>query len=125
MEVVIRGEGVYDDAVLWDAYTVNLVAVGISFSVRGWGFVNVWPDTVKCCCYYYDPGISDFVGNGKWYGLADYIRFTNVQPGGYLAAFCLDKYNNVSPQVTSYTFTAVDGGIYQFDLYTKVVTKIG
>lgn len=24
VEVVIRGEGVYDDAVLWDAYTVNL-----------------------------------------------------------------------------------------------------
>lgn len=24
VEVVIRGEGVFDDAVLWDAYTVNL-----------------------------------------------------------------------------------------------------
>lgn len=24
VEVVIRGQGVYDDAVLWDAYTINL-----------------------------------------------------------------------------------------------------
>ncbi len=49
VEVVIRGEGVYDDAVLWDAYTVNIAPPGeysltVSVATPAVGWVNISPD---------------------------------------------------------------------------------
>lgn len=114
VEVVIRGEGVYDDAVLWDAYTVNLVAVGISFQVSIWGIPD-FGSYQKWCCYYWDPGINDFVGDGKWHYSYQKIGFSNVKTGGYLAVFLL-RNSTVSPQYTSPTFSAVDGGSYMYDV---------
>jgi len=121
VEVVIRGEGVYDDAVLWDAYTVNLV--GISFSVMLWGTGGFGsPD--KWWCDYWDPGMEDFVGDKKWHRPYEDITFSNVQSGGYLAVFLL-RNSTVSSQFTSPTFEAVDGGRYQYDLDLNRVSKIG
>ncbi len=48
VEVVIRGEGVYADCVLWDAYTVNIGVVGYTLTTRvspsGAGWVTKEPD---------------------------------------------------------------------------------
>ncbi|MBA7684504.1 hypothetical protein ES703_92904 [subsurface metagenome] len=52
VEVVIRGEGVYDDAVLWDAYTVNIAPPGeytltVSVASPAVGWVSKSPDKPK------------------------------------------------------------------------------
>lgn len=120
VEVVIRGEGVYDDAVLWDAYTVNLVPVGISFQVGVWGAVWGIPIDAKWTCYYWDPGISAFVSDKQWYNSYDKIKFSNVKSGGYLVVYLLID-SIVSPQYTSPVFQAVNGGSYIYDVQTGVI----
>lgn len=124
VEVVIRGDGVYDDAVLWDAYTVNPAAVGISFYVRPWGITDDCPNPKAWCCYYWDPGINSFVGDGSWHNLPDTRQFENVQPGGYLSAFYLDYNGAVSRQYNSQVFNPINGATYQFDLATGYVYKV-
>jgi len=116
VEVVIRGEGVYDDAVFWDAYTVNLAPAGISFQIGIWG-VPDFGSYQKWWAYYWDPGINDFVDCGKWYYSYQKISFSNVQSGGYLAVFLM-RNSTVSSQYTSPTFEAVDGGSYTYDVQT-------
>jgi len=96
---------------------------GIGFQVSIWG-VPAFGSYQKWCCYYWNPGISDFVGDGKWYSSSSKIAFSNVQPGGYLAVY-LARDSTVSPQYTSPTFQAVSGGIYQYDVQLGRVTKIG
>lgn len=112
-----------ESAVLWQAYTVNMVAVGITFQVRQWGAAYEF-NADKWCCYYWDPGRNNFIGNANWYNLPDSIQFSDVQPGGYFAVFLL-RDSQTSSQYTSPTFQAVDGGIYQFDLNYLTVTKVG
>lgn len=123
VEVVIRGEGIHKDAILWDAYTMNLVPVGITFQMTVWG-TGGFGVADKWICYYWNPAINDFVSDGKWYRLYEKITFRDVAPGGYLAVFLI-KNSTVSPQFTSPTFDAVDGGIYQYDLDLNRVSKIG
>lgn len=123
VEVVISGSGVSADAVVWDAYTVNL-GLKIDFKVSQLYAANVFPGASKWMCYYWDPSISGFVGDQKWYGLTSQIQFSNVKSGGYFAVFLL-KDSTTSSQYTSPTFSAVNGGIYQYDLYYNTVSKIG
>lgn len=99
------------------------VPVGINFSVGVWGIPD-FGDYDKWCCYYWDPGIGDFVGDGKWYYPYQKISFANVKPGGDLAVFLL-RGSTTSRQYTSPTFDAVNGGVYQFDLQLERVSKIG
>ena len=96
---------------------------GISFQVAIWG-VPAFGSYQKWWAYYWDPGIGDFVSCGKWYNSYDKIAFSNVKSGGYLAVF-LKRDSVVSPQYTSPTFQAVDGGIYQYDVELGRVSKIG
>lgn len=90
------------------------VPVGISFQISIWGIPD-FGSYQKWCCYYWDPGIGDFVGDGKWYHSYEKITFSNVKPGGYLAVF-LKRNSTVSSQYTSPTFEAVDGGSYTYDV---------
>jgi len=96
---------------------------GIGFQVSIWG-VPDFGSYQKWCCYYWNPGIGDFVGDGKWYSSSSKIAFSNVQPGGYLAVFLM-RDSTVSSQHTSPTFQAVNGGIYQYDVQLGRVSKIG
>ena len=107
----------------WSVITISTVPVGVSFQVAVWG-VPAFGSYQKWCCYYWDPGISNFVGDGKWYNSYDKIAFKNVKSGGYFAVF-LQRDSTVSSQYTSPTFQAVDGGIYQYDVQLGRVTKIG
>ena len=93
---------------------VEEVPVGITFSVSIWGIPD-FGSYQKWCCYYWDPGIGDFVGDGKWYYSYQKIGFSNVKSGGYLAVFLL-RNSTVSAQYTSPTFEAVDGGSYTYDV---------
>lgn len=99
------------------------VPVGIAFQVSIWGIPD-FGSYQKWCCYYWDPGINDFVGDGKWHYSYQKIGFSNVKTGGYLAVFLL-RNSTVSSQYTSPTFDAVDGGIYQYDVQLGRVSKIG
>jgi len=123
VEAVITGEGVHDDAVIWDAYTVN-IGVGIRFGVRPWGTTPDCPTPKSWTCYYWDPGINDFVGDGQWNDLPDIRWFDNVQPGGYLNAYYLDYSGAVSQAYYSEVFNPVDGGTYQFELATGRVYRV-
>lgn len=90
------------------------VAVGITFQVSIWGI----PDFGQYdywACYYWDPGINDFVNHGEWYRSYEKITFSNVKSGGYLAVFLM-RNSTVSSQYTSPRFDAVDGGVYQYDV---------
>jgi len=107
----------------WGVITIAAVPVGVSFQVSIWG-VPAFGSYQTWCCYYWDPGISNFVGDGKWDNSYDKIAFKNVKSGGYLAVF-LKRDSTVSSQYTSPTFQAVDGGIYQYDVQLGRVTKIG
>ena len=104
--------------------TVAAVAVGISFKVAQKYAEYVFSGASKWCCYYWDPGVSAWVGDGKWHGLTERIAFSKVKAGGRLAVYLL-RDTTTSPQYTSPYFTAVDGGIYQYDLYYGTVSKIG
>ncbi len=90
--------------------------VGISFQVSIWGIPG-FGLYQKWWAYYWDPGINDFVDCGKWYYSSEKIPFSNVKPGGYLAVF-VKRNSTVSPQYTSPTFIAVDGGTYVYDVNT-------
>ena len=107
----------------WSVITISTVPVGVSFQVSVWG-VPAFGSYQKWCCYYWDPGISNFVGDGKWYNSYDNIAFSNVKTGGYLAVF-LKRDSTVSSQYTSPTFQAVSGGVYQYDVQLGRVSKIG
>jgi len=96
---------------------------GIGFQVSIWG-VPAFGSYDNWMCYYWDPGIGDFVSDKKWYSSSSKIAFNNVQPGGYLAVF-LAKGSTVSSQYTSPTFQAVSGGVYQYDVVLGRVAKIG
>lgn len=103
---------------------VEEVPVGISFQISIWGIPPDFGDYDKWCCYYWDPGINDFVGDGKWYYPYQKIGFSNVKSGGYLAVFLM-RNSTVSSQYTSPTFDAVDGGVYQYDVQLGRVSRIG
>jgi len=90
------------------------VPVGITFQVSIWG-IPAFGSYQKWWAYYWDPGINDFVDCGKWYRSYEKITFSNVKSGGYLAVFLM-RNSTVSPQYTSPTFDAVDGGSYQYDV---------
>ena len=121
VEVVISGQGVYADAIIWQAYTVN-IGLKVTFNIVATGWGLVFPDAQKWCCYYWDPGKGDFVGNGKWYTVGYYIAFNDVQSGGYVAVFFLDSYNSVSQQYTGPIFNPVNGGSYWYDVSTGKVS---
>jgi len=99
------------------------IPVGVSFQVSIWGIPD-FGNYQKWCCYYWDPGTSDFIGDNKWYYSYQKIGFSNVKPGGYLAVFLL-RDSTISPQYTSPVFDAVNGGIYQYDVQLGRITKIG
>lgn len=92
----------------------------IGFQVSIWG-VPAFGSYQYWWAYYWDPGIGAFVDCGKWYSSSAKIAFSNVQPGGYLAVF-LARDSTVSPQYTSPTFQAVNGGVYQYDVQLGRVT---
>jgi hypothetical protein len=98
---------------------VQAPAAGISFQVAIWG-VPDFGSYQYWWAYYWDPGIGDFVSCGKWYNSYDKIPFSNVQPGGYLAVYLM-RDSTVSPQYTSPTFQAVNGGSYTYDVQTGVI----
>ena len=107
----------------WGVITIATVPVGLSFQVSIWG-IPAFGSYQWWKCYYWDPGISNFVGDEKWYHSYDKIAFSHVQSGGYLAVFLM-RDSAVSPQYTSPTFQAVNGGIYQYDVQLGRVIKIG
>lgn len=94
-------------------------AVGISFQVSIWGIPD-FGSYQKWCCYYWDPGIGAFVGDGQWHASSERIAFSGVQSGGYLAVF-LQRDSTISGQYNSPTFGPVDGGVYQYDVELGVV----
>jgi len=104
--------------------TMTATEVAISFKAAQKNAEYVFSGAQYWCCYYWDPGISNFVGDQKWYGLTSQIAFSNVKSGGYFAVFLL-KDSQTSSQFTSPTFSAVNGGVYQYDLYYNTVSKIG
>ena len=103
--------------------TVVSIPVGIAFAMTLWG-TGGFGAADKWMCYYWDPGRNNYVGDQKWYRLYEAIPFSGVQSGGYVAVFLL-KDSTVSPQFTSPAFSAVDGGVYQFDIDLGRITKIG
>jgi len=107
----------------WGVITISTVPVGVSFQVSIWG-TPAFGSYQKWWANYWDPGISNFVGDGKWYYSYQKISFSNVKTGGYLAVFLM-RDSTVSPQYTSPTFQAVNGGIYQYDVQLGKVSKIG
>lgn len=100
----------------WGVITISEVPVGITFQVRIWG-VPDFGSYQKWACYYWDPGISGFVGDGKWINSYDRMTFSNVKSGGYLAVY-LKRNSTVSSQYNSPSFSAVDGGSYTYDVQT-------
>ena len=117
-------DGVQETDTDWGVLTIKEVVVGISFSISIWGIPPDFGNYDKWCCYYWDPGISNFVGDGKWYYPYLKIPFSNVKSGGYLAVFLM-RDSTTSDQYTSPTFGAVNGGIYQYDVELGRVSKIG
>jgi len=103
----------------WGVITISAAQVGVSFQVAVWG-VPAFGSYQKWCCYYWDPGISDFVGDAIWHNSSDKISFNNVQPGGYLAVFLM-RDSTVSSQYTSPKFQAVSGGSYTYDVQMGVI----
>jgi archaellum component FlaF (FlaF/FlaG flagellin family) len=103
----------------WSVITIASVEVGVNFQVAIWG-VPDFGTYQKWCCYYWDPGIGDFVGDRKWYNSYDKISFNNVQPGGYLAVFLM-RDSTVSSQYTSPIFSPVSGGSYTYDVQMGVI----
>jgi len=106
------------------SFYVPVIAALITFGVRPWG-TGIWAPTEKWACYYWDPNKKDFVGDGYFHSIPDTRTFKDVLPGGYVVAFLMDFDGNISPQYTSRVFSAVDGGLYQFDLGTLQVYKVG
>ncbi|HUV56171.1 MAG TPA: hypothetical protein VMV84_02955 [Dehalococcoidales bacterium] len=98
--------------------------VGISFGISIWGIPSDFGSYDEWCCFYWDPGKGAFVGGEYWYLPYERIPFANVQTGGYLAVFLI-RGSVISAQYTSPTFSAVDGGVYQFDVELGRVSKIG
>jgi len=119
-----------DDQVCVDDYHGTLCTVAgappptaVTFDVMIWG-TGGFGHYDKWMCFYYDPAISGFVGDNNWHYPSQDIGFSNVEPGGYLAVFLLEN-STMSGQFTSPSFTAVDGGRYQYDLDLGRVSKIG
>ena len=94
---------------------------GIGFQVGIWGYpdfgtYDFWR------CYYWDPGVSGYVGAGDWVYPSEKVAFSNVQTGGAFAVYLWKGYS--SGVYYSPYFNAVDGGIYQFDLENNEVRRI-
>jgi len=122
--VKVKAEGTFDAVEAGNKTCLYVQApVGIGFQVSIWG-VPDFGSYQKWWAYYWDPGINDFVSCGKWYYSYQKISFSNVQSGGYFAVFLM-RNSTVSPQYTSPTFQAVDGGVYQYDVQLGRVIKIG
>lgn len=96
----------------------------IGFKVTIWGIPSDFGIYNKWACYYWNPSTSTFTGDDKWYNTYDNITFTGVMPGGFLAVFLL-KDSIVSQQYSSSTFSAVNNGIYQYDVQLNSISKIG
>ncbi|MBA7560643.1 hypothetical protein ES708_02272 [subsurface metagenome] len=115
------------DPVIVDPYIGDLCTVVpiVSFGVRPWGITPDCSHPEKWACYYWDPGIGDYVGDGKWHKIAGDTRdFEDVQPGGYLSAFYLDYDGTVSKEYYSDIFYPIDGATYQFELASGRVYEI-
>jgi len=96
----------------------------INFEVMIWGIPADFGSYTYWACYYWDPGIANFVGDGKWYRSYERIPIQNVQqPGGYLAVFLL-RDSTMSKQYTSPTFSPVNGGSYQYDVQLGRIVKL-
>ncbi len=122
--VKVKAEGTFGTVEAGNKSCLYVQApAGIGFQVSIYG-VPAFGSYDSWMCYYWDPGIGDFVSDKKWYSSSSKIAFSNVQPGGYLAVF-LAKGSTVSAQYTSPTFQAVSGGVYQYDVQLGRVTKIG
>jgi hypothetical protein len=98
----------------WGVITIVGGAVGIAFTITIWGIPD-FGSYDYWACYYFDPGINDFVGDAVFHHSYDKISFSRVQPGGYLSIF-LKKGSSISPQYNSPTFQAVNGGSYTYDV---------
>ena len=117
--------GALPDVITPTKYNVITVTkVTVSFKMSIWGIPSDFGSYDHWSCYYYDPGISGFVSDEKWYTPSSRISFSNVKSGGYIAVI-LAKGSVASNYYYSPTFTAVDGGIYQYDLQLNRVSKIG
>jgi len=103
---------------------ITVTKVTVSFKMSIWGIPSDFGSYDHWSCYYYDPGISGFVSDEKWYTPSSRISFSNVKSGGYIAVI-LAKGSVASNYYYSPTFSAVDGGIYQYDLQLNRVSKIG
>jgi len=114
--VKVKAEGTFGTVEAGDKSCLYVQApAGISFQVAITGTPPDFGSYQKWWAEYWDPGIGDFVSCGKWYDKSSNIPFSNVQSGGYLAIFLM-KDSTVSPQYTTDTFQAVNGGVYVFDI---------
>ena len=103
---------------------ITVTKVTVSFKMTIWGIPSDFGSYDHWSCYYYDTGIGGFVSDEKWYSPSSKISFSGVKPGGYLAVI-LAKGSVASNYYYSPIFTAVGGGIYQYDLQLNRVSKIG
>lgn len=99
------------------AFQVNIITVTLfSFEIMIWGRPTEFAIYDYWACFYWDPGIANFIGDGKWYRSYEKILIKNAQqPGGYLAVFFL-KDSIMSKQYNSPIFYPVNGGSYQYDV---------
>jgi len=117
--------GALPDVITPTKYNVITVTkVTVSFKMTIWGIPSDFGSYDYWSCYYYDPGIGGFVSDYKWYSPSSKISFSNVKSGGYLAVI-LARGSVASDYYYSPSFTAVDGGIYQYDLQLNRISKIG
>ena len=118
--VKVKAEGTFGTVEAGNKSCLYVQApAGIGFQVSIYG-VPAFGNYDSWMCYYWDPGIGDFVSDKKWYSSSSKIAFSNVQPGGWLAVF-LAKGSTVSSQYSSPTFQAVNGGNYTYDVQMGVI----
>jgi len=103
--------------------TATAVAVTVSFKMSIWGIPSDFGSYDHWSCYYFNPATGGFVSDYKWYSPSSRISFSNVEPGGYVAVI-LARGSEASDYYYSPSFTAVDGGIYQYDLQLNRISKI-
>ena len=105
---------------------VEEVPVGISFNVGVAGTPAGWAGYDRWMCAYFDPGINKFVGDQQWHMITEYVTFSGVRSGGYLAAWVLrtSEPSVCSPQYNSGAFYSFDGRKYLFNIVEGVVYEV-
>jgi hypothetical protein len=99
---------------------------GITFQAGVAGTPAGWEGYDRWMCAYYDPGIGDFIGDQEWHDIYEYITFSDVQSGGYFAAWVLRTSDPsvLSPQYTSGPFYSADGRKYLFNIVELKVYEV-